>query len=549
MIPTSSWFAFNDISKKEEKRNLIVLKKKKKKKKKKIKKNMRKSVKGCFIVITFLCAIILITAGIVMMNNQTLWNYLIEKIRSEKKLIDNTMGYNIWLSPLDLVVNIYLFHVDNPDDVLKGELPKLIERGPYVYDLILEKDVLSVNDIRDEITYNMKKTYYFNEEESGEFLENDEIVLLNMAYLGTINTLAGFSIKMLEQYGDSIGMLFPEENHLFVKAKVKDILFSGISFKCDVSKHKNMKLICMTLKGKKPPILWNAEIENTYMYSLFGTTNGTWIGPITINRGVQDETKLGSITSMYNKRKNKYWITEECNIIKGSDSIIFPFYNEPPPRIYIYAIETCRASFVEFKGVQRINQFEAWRYVYTSENWSQNESDCYCPTVKHIKTCPPIGLMDVDKCMKVPMILSEPHFLYADPKVLDYVPDLNPKEEFHSSFILIDTLTGKPLRGYKKIQINMKISPQPIELLANVTEGYFPVVWISQGVTEDKKNFDLMFMIYRIRSVILVLQWLPLVIGICLLLLILLCYKLPIPRRKIRSIDSTKKINPTLPRI
>ncbi|KAF7395460.1 hypothetical protein HZH68_009510 [Vespula germanica] len=459
---------------------------------------MRKSVKGCFTVITFLCAAILITAGVVMMNNQTLSNYLLKRIRSvckdEKKLIDNTKGYSIWSAPLDLRMNIYLFHVDNPNDVLTGELPKLIERGPYVYDIILEKDILSVNDIRDEITYNTKKTYYFNEEESGEFLEDDEIVLLNMAYLGTINTLAGFSLNMLQQYGDYIGMLFPEENQLFVKAKM----------------------------------------------------NGTWVGPITVNRGIQDETKLGSITSVYNKRKNKYWTTEECNTIKGTDGMVFPFYNEPPSRIYVYSVETCRASFIEFKGVEKINQLEAWRYVYTSENWSYNESDCYCPTAKHEKACLPMGLMDVNKCMKVPMLLSEPHFLHADSKILNYVPDMNPQEEIHSSSILIDTLTGKPVYGYKKMQINMRISPQPIELLANVTEGYFPIIWISEGTTEDKKNFDLMFMIYRIRSVILILQWLPLVIGICLLLLILLCYKLPIPRRKIRSIDPMKKINPTL---
>lgn len=76
MIPTSSSFAFDDISKKEEKRNLIV-----KKKGKRNSKNMRKSVKGCFTVITFLCAAILITAGVVMMNNQTLSNYLLKRIR------------------------------------------------------------------------------------------------------------------------------------------------------------------------------------------------------------------------------------------------------------------------------------------------------------------------------------------------------------------------------------------------------------------------------------------------------------------------------------
>ncbi|XP_035743530.1 sensory neuron membrane protein 2-like [Vespa mandarinia] len=422
----------------------------------------------------------MITIGIVMMNNQTLSTYLLKRIRSEKKLIDNTIIYNIWSSPLNLTLNIYLFHVENPDDVLNGELPKLTERGPYVYDVIFEKDILSVNDIRDEIIYNIKKTYYFNEEKTGELLENDEVVLLNMAYLGAINTLAGFSPNLLQQYGDYIRMLFPQENPLFIKAKVKDIMFSGVSFICDIKKHKKMKLICLTLKGRKLPILWNTEIENNYMYSLFGTMNGTWVGPISINRGVENETKVGNIMSVYNKRKNKYWITEECNIIKGLDGMIFPYYKEPPQRIYFYGIEICRTTFMEFKGVEKFYQFEAWRYVYTNESWSNNETDCYCPTVKHEKTCPPMGLMDVNKCMKLPALLSEPHFLHADPKILDYVPDLNPNEEFHSSSVLIDTLTGKPFHGHKKMQINMKISPYPIELLANVTEGYFPIIWISE---------------------------------------------------------------------
>ncbi|XP_015177695.1 PREDICTED: sensory neuron membrane protein 2-like [Polistes dominula] len=103
--------------------------------------------------------------------------------------MDNTKGYEIWSYPEKMTFTIYLFHVENPDDVLLGERPRLIERGPYVYEIIVEKEILSVNEIRDEITFNIKKTYYYNDEESGELSENDEVVIINMAYLGAINTV------------------------------------------------------------------------------------------------------------------------------------------------------------------------------------------------------------------------------------------------------------------------------------------------------------------------------------------------------------------------
>ncbi|KAI4486953.1 hypothetical protein M0802_012169 [Mischocyttarus mexicanus] len=150
---------------------------------------MRKSIKGCIAVILFLCAIILIIIGLVLTTKQTLYNNLLENIRSEKKLRDDSIGYKIWSSPKELTFAINLFHVENPNEILLGELPRLIERGPYFYDIKLEREILSVNEIRDEITFNFKKTYYFNDEKSGELSEHDEVLVINMAYLGAINTV------------------------------------------------------------------------------------------------------------------------------------------------------------------------------------------------------------------------------------------------------------------------------------------------------------------------------------------------------------------------
>lgn len=43
------------------------------------------------------------------------------------------MGYQEIWSDLDLYFRVWMFDVANPDDVMEGALPELIERGPYVY--------------------------------------------------------------------------------------------------------------------------------------------------------------------------------------------------------------------------------------------------------------------------------------------------------------------------------------------------------------------------------------------------------------------------------
>lgn len=80
---------------------------------------------------------------------------------------------------------------------------------------------------------------------------------------------------------------------------------------------------------------------------------------------------------------------------------------------------------------------------------------------------------------KVPIIISEPHFLHGDPQLLMYAHGLNPDKDLHETFVVIEPYTGTPLSGQKKIQLNLKLERQPVNLLSNISEGYFPLLWCS----------------------------------------------------------------------
>ena len=50
-------------------------------------------------------------------------------------LIDGTPAYKVWKKTEEpSFLKIYLFHVVNPDDIVKNaSKPYLIQKGPYVY--------------------------------------------------------------------------------------------------------------------------------------------------------------------------------------------------------------------------------------------------------------------------------------------------------------------------------------------------------------------------------------------------------------------------------
>lgn len=74
---------------------------------------------------------------------------------------------------------------------------------------------------------------------------------------------------------------------------------------------------------------------------------------------------------------------------------------------------------------------------------NNDENICFCPQGKDAKgndkfKCPINGLLDVTPCLKAPIYISYPHFLYADRILLKYVTGLEPKEDIHASYAYLE---------------------------------------------------------------------------------------------------------------
>jgi hypothetical protein len=95
----------------------------------------------------------------------------------------NTAGKG--LSDIQVTYNLYFFDLQNPEDVLKGEQPVVVEMGPYAYREYYYKFDISWSDGGDTVTYNNYRHYIFAPDLTGAGLtENDQLTLPYPTVLG-----------------------------------------------------------------------------------------------------------------------------------------------------------------------------------------------------------------------------------------------------------------------------------------------------------------------------------------------------------------------------
>ncbi|KZC04991.1 Sensory neuron membrane protein 2 [Dufourea novaeangliae] len=370
---------------------------------------------------------------------------------------------------------------------MQGENPNLIEYGPIVYDEVMKRNILDIDEEADEIKYTTKAMFTFNRHKSVNVSSSDKVTMLNPAYVGTILMLSSLPPNFMQKYGN---------------------------ISCNEKKFPELNLICKTLKSKRPPVLREGAKEGVYLLSMFQKINNTIHGPYTVNRGVKNITLLGDTTSYMGERVQQIWGSESCNSVRGTDTITWPPLVTPLPFVSTFIGDLCRSLQADYDSDISIHGMTGSKFVMKERVWYLNESQCYCPVVNKKVECLPLGLVDLSKCQEAPVIFSEPHFLHGDVELLTYARGLKPVENLHSTYIVIEPHTGVPLSGAKKSQLNMKLTKQPVDLLSNVSEGYFPLVWCEEGSTPTLKVVGLSYQTMRSVRLAMFLQRLPLIVGI-----------------------------------
>ncbi|XP_014253859.1 sensory neuron membrane protein 2-like [Cimex lectularius] len=455
------------------------------------------------------------------------------KIHKDLSLDNDTKGFTNWKNlPVLIKFSMYLFNVTNPEEIQLGGKPILQETGPYVFEI--QKSRTNISWWPDgTIQYYDKSIYRYAQDTDVQNSLDEEITLLNVGLLGAailVERIFPFGLSLVNE---AIPLLFPNSTDMFIRATVREILFDGVMIQCNYTSGSAMP-ICNGLKAKAPPTIIRDEVTKHYSFAMLRHKNNTLSGPYRVNTGSKNVSELGKIVEVKNKMYIPFWDKNTtCSEIKGTDSTIFPPLTEPKNDIYIYVPDVCISMSASFVNKSYLDsKITAYHYESSKNNfasveeWPENKCKCSKLEDSHKEPfCYKRGAFEAFDCQGSPIVFSPPHFLDADPSYLNYVEGLKPDREKHLTYVSIEPLTGVPISGRKRIQMNMFLKKiKGITLLTNVTEGLFPIGWAEEGADLHSGGITELAKLYYLLETFKVIRWILIILGVILMVIALLLY-------------------------
>uniref|UniRef100_A0A4X2KVM6 Scavenger receptor class B member 1 n=1 Tax=Vombatus ursinus TaxID=29139 RepID=A0A4X2KVM6_VOMUR len=196
----------------------------------------------------------------------------------------NSLSFEMWKQiPVPFYMSVYLFHVLNSEEVMKGEKPSLQERGPYVYREYREKRNITFND-NDTVSFLEYRTFVFQPQMS-HGLETDYIVMPNILVL--------VSSVMMEHRPMSMKLLM------------------SLSFSMFGQRAFMNRTVGEIMWGYRDPLI---DLLNKYFpnmlpfkdkFGLFSQLNDSNSGLFTVFTGVKDFSKIHLVDKWNGKSKAK----------------------------------------------------------------------------------------------------------------------------------------------------------------------------------------------------------------------------------------------------
>ncbi|XP_062999893.1 scavenger receptor class B member 1 isoform X2 [Elgaria multicarinata webbii] len=375
------------------------------------------------------------------------------------KLEPNSMTFNLWKEiPVPFFMSIYFFEVVNPNDILKGAKPVVRQRGPYVYSERRYKDNITFHDNGTVSFLGWRELFFHPDKSNGS--ESDYVVVPNILVMGAAMMLEDMPLALKLTVSSAFAFF---KHKAFMNRTVEDILWGYEDPLIDFL--DKIKPGLFPGKGK---------------FGLFTELNNSNSGLFTVYSGMDNVTETQMVDNWNGLKKVSYWNSEQCNMINGTAGEMWPPFLTPSSPVEFYSPDACRSmklDFVqtgEFKGIPSYRYHAPKTMFANGTDYPPNEG--FCP-------CRQSGIQNVSACRSnAPLFISNPHFLYGDPALLDTVDGLHPNEEEHRLFLDLNPLTGVPLNCAIKMQLNLFIKQVPgILQTGTIKPVVLPLLWFSES--------------------------------------------------------------------
>ncbi|XP_026500665.1 sensory neuron membrane protein 2-like [Vanessa tameamea] len=458
-------------------------------------------------------------------------NIVDDIIRSEVQLINDTEQMNRFEEvPFALTFNVRVFNITNPDQVLQGGVPVVKEIGPYVYTSRQLRVIEEMNE--DNITYRRMDLMEFDEQASYPYTTDDRLTIVNVPYHGILQTAERMFPNLMGAMAAALNGIFGENNGPIMTVRVGDLLFDGIPI-C-----KNPGIIggiaCMQIRSLAANVRNIEEKDDGSLeFTLLRYKNENPSHQYVVNRGTVDALKLGIISSYNGSAYLGNWNqdteaeefeTNVCNKIRGTDSGVFPPFVNRSESIYALNMDICRSVELRYEGDTSYEGIPAARFA-ANEWLLDNNEGCYClNTTTGITAengCLLHGAMELYSCVGAFLVLTYPHFLFADFRYRNGIIGVSPSEDEHKIFVELEPRTGTVVRGMKRAQFNIFMRQiTSIPATQNLRTTLTPLVWVEEGMSLPDEYVDMLKtrLLQRLRLVDILI---PVIIAVCCLVVVI----------------------------
>ncbi|XP_017843953.1 sensory neuron membrane protein 2 isoform X2 [Drosophila busckii] len=468
-----------------------------------------------------------------------------KKVEQSVVIADGSEQYKRFVNlPQPLNFKVYIFNVTNPDKIQHGAIPIVEEIGPYVYKQYRHKKVKHFSHDGSKITYVQNVRFDFDEDASAPYTQSDHIVALNMhmnAFLQVFereitDILQGFANRLNSRLNRTPGVrvlkrlmerirgkrksvlqisendpglalllvhlnanlkaVFNDPRSMFVHTSVREYLFDGVRF-C-INPQGIAKAICNQIKESGSKTI-REQSDGSLAFSFFGHKNGSGHDVYEVHTGKGDAMKVLEIQKLDDSHNLQVWLngsnegeTSVCNQINGTDASSYPPFRQRGDSMYIFSADICRSVQLFYQSDIQYQGIPGFRYSigenFINDIGPEHDNECFCTdklsnVIKRKNGCLYAGALDLTTCLDAPVILTLPHMLGASNEYRKMIRGLKPDAKKHQTFVDVQTLTGTPLQGGKRVQFNMFLkSINRITITENLTTVLMPAIWVEEGI-------------------------------------------------------------------
>ncbi|ROT74120.1 scavenger receptor class B, croquemort type [Penaeus vannamei] len=362
-------------------------------------KRIKKKLSCCEITLIVLGSLSAVM-GIVMVSGgyQAMFDAI---MKSQMAVAEGSASYDMWrVPPMPLYLQVYFFNISNPDEFVKGAKPILQEVGPFCYREYHEKKEIVFHP-NNTVTFFQQRWWIWDAEMSGNHTVDD----------------------IIDNVMNETGPYHPILPILPIPPGIKDYDRFGWFY------GRNLSL--------------------------------SYDGQFNMMTGEDTLDNLGAI-DWWNKTRETQFFDYPCNVVEGSAGEMWP-PNLQKDFVQFYSSDLCMTMKLHYKEeIEDSHGISGYRYWGSNLTFANGSvvagNECYC--VKG--TCAPTGLLSGESCrMGSPSYISFPHFLNADPYLLDTVEGLDPQEDKHAFVMDMIPELGTPMWVAARMQINMLVRPYP----------------------------------------------------------------------------------------